>query len=252
MIVFRRFLIATQFLTRLPVPLHTNWTMGDLKDSVALFPLVGILVGLIGGLVYALGFLLNVPADLAAIMTVAVMVLVTGGLHEDGLADVADGFGGGRMVEAKLEIMRDSRLGSYGAIALIIVLTARIKAIALIVDPWMVGAVLIVAAALSRAAMPAAMRLFPQARADGLAASAGRPTSLQVILGLGFGMLIAVLCLAPGMAILLIGVITIVSGVFLAFARRQIGGISGDVLGGLQQIVELSCLITLVAMASTA
>ena len=99
--MFRQFLIATQFLTRLPIPagLQSHWTMEDLRDSVHMFPLVGVLVGLGASLVYAAAVFCNLPPVIAAILAVATQILMTGALHEDGLADVCDGFGGGRTRE---------------------------------------------------------------------------------------------------------------------------------------------------------
>lgn len=245
--MLRSALIATQFLTRLPIPFDGHWTMADLRDSVHLFPLVGALVGLMASLVYAAAVLINLPPILAALLAVSALTLITGGLHEDGLADVADGFGGGRTVDDKLRIMRDSRLGTFGGIALVLSLGARIGAIATLAAIEMVVAGLIVSAALSRAAMPVAMLLMTQARTDGLAASAGRPKSSLTFLGLGIGVALAFLCLPPAAAaIALIGCV-VGSGAYLGLAKRQIGGISGDVLGGLQQVLDILCLFAIVA-----
>ena len=246
----RDFLISTQFLTRLRIPaaLQAHWTMEDLRDSVYMFPLVGLLVGLTASLVYAATCLLNLPPMLAAILTVAAQIAITGALHEDGLADVADGFGGGRTTAQKLDIMRDSRLGTYGAIGLVLGLSARIGAIAHLSDPAQVAAGLVAASALSRAAMPTAMLHVSQARPEGLAASAGRPAPFRAYLALGVGILVSFLSLPPASA----GILTIaclaVAGLFLTLSQRQIGGITGDVLGCLQQIMEIVCLVTVIAL----
>jgi adenosylcobinamide-GDP ribazoletransferase len=239
-----KFLIATQFLTRLPIPerLQSQWTMADLRGSVHLFPLVGVLVGLAAGLVYAAAVFLNLPPVIAAILAVAAQILVTGALHEDGLADVCDGFGGGRTRGEKLAIMRDSRLGTYGALGLMLGLALRIGAIAHLTDPTIVAQALVAAAALSRAAMPVALRLLPQARADGLAASAGQPERGRVLLGVGLGLAVSVACLEPLTAGAAIAASMVLAWLFLHLSRRQIGGITGDVLGGLQQCVEVSSL----------
>ena len=248
----RDFLIGTQFLTRLPIPaaLQGHWSMEDLRDSVYMFPLVGLLIGLTASLIYAAAVFLNLPPMLAAILTVAAQALITGALHEDGLADVADGFGGGRTRAQKLDIMRDSRLGTYGAIALMLGLSARIGAIAHLSDPALVAAGLIAAAALSRAALPVAMLHWPQARPDGLAASAGKPPPVRVYLGLGVGILVSFLSLSPTTAGIVIIACPVFAGLFLALSRRQIGGVTGDVLGGLQQILEIVCLVTVIALLS--
>jgi adenosylcobinamide-GDP ribazoletransferase len=251
MAVVREFLIATQFLTRLPVPVKTNWTMADLRDSVPMFPIVGIIIGLLASLAYLAAAILNLPAVIAAILAMSAMALLTGGLHEDGLSDVADGFGGGRTREDKLRIMRDSRLGSYGAIVLFLVLTLRISTISTLFEPMMVTIALVSAAALSRSVMPVAMLALPQARPDGLAASADRPEPRRALIGAGLGLLICFLCLPLLTAILVTAACLLAALLFLGLAKHQIGGITGDVLGALQQVVEVVCLLTVVSMTQT-
>jgi adenosylcobinamide-GDP ribazoletransferase len=240
------FLIATQFLTRLPIParLQSVWGMEDLRDSVHMFPLVGVLVGLGASLVYASAVFLNLPPVIAAILAVATQILMTGALHEDGLADVCDGFGGGRTREQKLEIMRDSRLGTYGAIGLILSLALRIAAITYLADPITVAPALIAAAALSRAAMPVAMWLMPQARTEGLAASAGRTGCARVLVGVGLGVAVIFLCLPLIVASVAIAASAVSATALLGLSQRQLSGITGDVLGLVQQLVEISCLVS--------
>ena len=216
--------------------------MEDLRDSVHMFPLVGVLVGLGASLVYAAAVFCNLPPVIAAILAVATQILMTGALHEDGLADVCDGFGGGRTREEKLVIMRDSRLGTYGAIGLILSLGLRIGAIAHLAEPAVVAPALIATAALSRAAMPVAMWLLPQARTEGLAASAGRPEQGRVLLGVGFAVVVSFLCVSSVAAGIFIAASVVITGMFLRLSQRQIGGITGDVLGGLQQSIEIVCI----------
>ena len=250
--MFRQFLIATQFLTRLPIParLQSHWTMEDLRDSVHMFPLVGVLVGLGASLVYALAVFCNLPPVIAAILAVATQVLMTGALHEDGLADVCDGFGGGRTREQKLEIMRDSRIGTYGTIGLMLSLALRIGAIAHLADPEVVAPALIAAAALSRAAMLVAMWLLPQARVEGLAVSAGKPRRGQALLGAGLGVVVSFLCLPTIAVVFVVAASVVVTGPFLILSQSQIGGITGDVIGATQKIVEIACLISLIVIFS--
>lgn len=247
---FEKFLIALQFLTRLPIPARWQrvWGMEDLRDSVHLFPLVGVVVGLGAGLVYAAAVFLNLPPVIAAILAVATQILMTGALHEDGLADVCDGFGGGRTREEKLAIMRDSRLGTYGALGLILSLGLRISAIAHLADPMIVAQALIAAAALSRAAMPVAMWLLPQARTEGLSASAGRPQPGQALLGVGLGVAVSFLCLPVMVAVVASAASATIGALSLGIAKRQIGGVTGDVLGGLQQSSEIISLLLAVAL----
>ena len=240
--------IATIFLTRLPIRSSSPWKEDDLAGSVIMFPLVGVLVGGLGASAYAASITLGLPPFLAASIAIATLIITTGALHEDGLADIADGFGGGRTKETKLRIMHDSRLGSYGTLALVLGLTFRIGALSALADPWIVGMALITTGALSRSAMPAAMSLMKQARSDGLSASVGRPHPGRSIGALIIALAVACLCL-PWPQALGIGIaIGLVSGALLLLAQKQIGGITGDVLGALQQSTEIVGLLALVAM----
>jgi adenosylcobinamide-GDP ribazoletransferase len=233
--------VALAFLTRLPVRERRTWPDDDLAASVPLFPLVGALIGLAGAIGYALAVWLGLPPWPAAAIALATTIWLTGALHEDGLADVADGLGG-RTPEDQLRIMRDSRLGSYGAIALVLVLLARAGALAALAAPWPAGAALVAAGAFSRAALPAVMAALPTARTDGLAAGAGRPHPLRVAAAVLVGALIALVLLGEAApAALLAG-----AGCALAvalLARRRIGGYTGDVLGAVQQLAEIGVLL---------
>jgi adenosylcobinamide-GDP ribazoletransferase len=204
-----------------------------------------LVVGVIGAGVYWATATVGVPTLAAAGLAVAGTLLATGCLHEDGLADTADGFGGATSRERKLVIMGDSRIGAYGACALIMSLLLRVASIASLGDPLLVIPVLIAAHAAARSSMPLLMRFVPSARGDGLSADAGRPPLSAVVmaavlgaiaLGLGLGIL-------PGLiALLLIAGATAFMG---WLCLRQIGGQTGDVLGALEQISEI--LILLVA-----
>ena len=240
--------VALQFLTRLPVSAGRSWRPNALAASVPMFPLVGALIGGAGGLVFALAIWLGLPPMLAALLAVAAQILLTGGLHEDGLADVADGFGGGATRADKLRIMRDPRIGSFGAIALVLGLLARIAALAALADPRLVAAVLIVAAAASRAGLPPIMAALPPARDDGLAAGAGRPHPLRAIAGAAIAVLLALALLPASMAAS--GLVAAAAGAFVVarLARRQIGGHTGDVLGAAQQLAEINFLIAILAV----
>jgi adenosylcobinamide-GDP ribazoletransferase len=234
--------VALAFLTRLPVGERHAWHDVDLAASVPLFPVIGALIGLAGGVGYALAAWLGVPPWPAAAIALATTIWLTGALHEDGLADVSDGFGGGRTREDKLRIMRDPRIGSYGALALVLALLARAGALAALAAPCAVGAALVAAGAASRAALPAVMAILPGARIDGLAAAAGRPHPLRAAAAVLVGTLIAVALLGEAApAALLAG-----AGATLVAARlawRQIGGYTGDVLGAIQQLAEIAVLL---------
>ena len=172
---------AFMLLTRLP--LRGRATQPAARAAWA-WPLVGLVVGGAGAVALAAALGLGAAPGLAAALALAVQVAATGALHEDGLADVADGFWGGRDRDRRLAIMRDSRLGSYGAIALILALLARWS---LILAAATQPPALIAAAMASRAAMPALMRALPHARADGVSRAAGRPSVRLAGIALGPG-----------------------------------------------------------------
>jgi len=245
--VLYRFKVAVVFLTRLPVPFGRVVASGDLAASVAVFPLVGALVGVCAALAYTLAFWLGLTSFLAAVLAVATLALVTGGLHEDGLADLADGLGGGRTREDRLRIMRDPRLGVFGAIALGVVILLRVGALANLALPITVAASLVAAGAFSRALVPPAMRLWPTARAEGLGAAAGRPAGVAV----GAGLLLAAgiaFGLLPWPAALAAALASSAAGLATAWlANRQLGGLTGDVLGAVQQLAEVAFLLAVVA-----
>ncbi len=236
---------ATLFLTRLPVPGPTPLAEGSNARSMRAYPLVGAAIGLLGAALFALALWLGLPPEVAALTVLAGQILATGGLHEDGLADLADGLGGGRDRDAKLAIMRDSRLGSYGGLALILSVLFRAGALAALNDPVAATAALAAAGATSRAAMPVLMTSLPSARADGVAAGhgpvAGRVAVTAVVLAITLSLVL--LGLGRGLAALGIG---LGAGMLLALVvRRQLGGYTGDALGALQQIVEVAMLLTL-------
>ena len=235
------------FLTRLPLAHSAQATGADVARAAWTFPIIGALVGGFGALAYWLANATGQHPFVSGVLALAATVLVTGCLHEDGLADMVDGFGGGASPERKLEIMRDSRIGTYGASALVLSLMLRAGAIASLADPALVTPALIAAHAGARAMLPIFMRRVAGARQDGLGADAGRPqlgsTALAGLLGvialwigLGFsGALVAILLLAA------------VAGFMAWLCRRQIGGQTGDVLGALEQACEI--LVLLVAAA---
>jgi len=239
--------VAAAFLTRLPVRTDGSAGMAALARASRCFPVVGLGIGLAGGVLYAIAVALDLPPLLAAIIAVAGTVAVTGALHEDGLADTADGFGGGGDRDRKLQIMRDSRIGTYGVVALVLALGARVVAVASFEDDSDAVLALILCAAASRAFVVAVMQREPLARGDGLAATAGRPTQPTMLWALALGVIVALACAGlDGLVAVAIG--GAIAWAIAALARRQIGGVTGDVLGAVQQGSELAMLLTLVAL----
>jgi adenosylcobinamide-GDP ribazoletransferase len=240
--------ISILFCTRLPLAHAGPIESGDVARASWAFPVVGALVGGIGALVYAIAWQAGLPPMVAATLGLAATLAVTGCLHEDGLADTADGFGGGRYRERKLDIMRDSRLGTFGACTLVISLLLRSAAVAAIAGPTPVALALIAAHASARAALPAFMRFVPPARPDGLSAQAGQPSPRCVTIAVLLGVAVLGIALGPGAAVVGI-VLTAFAWLFMAWLSvRQIGGQTGDVLGALEQICEIVILLTAVPL----
>jgi len=241
---------AFGLLTRLPVADLTP--PGDYADparAVWAYPLAGLAVGLIGGLVYWLAAALAIPPMIAGVLALGAMVLATGGLHEDGLADTADGLGGGRDKARKLEIMRDSRIGSYGVIALVLVFALRLGAIAELAAPAAVVAALVGAAVLSRGVMGPLMHLLGPARTDGLSAGVGQPDGNAATECAAIAAILAFLVLSPGVAVVAMMAAVLAAAVVGWLASRQIGGQTGDIVGAAGIAAECAALTAIVATA---
>jgi adenosylcobinamide-GDP ribazoletransferase len=244
--LFEEFAIATAVLTRLPAGIEVPGEQGAIAASGWAFPLVGAGIGGLAALAFLVAELLGCGSTVAW-LAVLVGVAVTGAFHEDGLADTADGFGGGHDREAKLAIMRDSRHGSFGILALVFSIGLRATALAAIGDPLHAALGLVAAHAASRGVLPMAMFALSPARTDGLGFTAGRPSRPVAVIAAVIGGAIALAALGPGrgaMALLLAGVAITLMAVL---ARRQIGGYTGDVLGAFQQIGEIVMLLVAAA-----
>jgi adenosylcobinamide-GDP ribazoletransferase len=244
------FRLAAGFLTRLPLGSAGAEAARPLAEASWAFPLVGLVIGLIGGFVYALAAWLGVPPLPAALLALAATALATGALHEDGLADVADGFGGGADAAEKLAIMRDSRSGAFGVLALVFSVGLRAAALAALGDGGRVTAVLVAAHALSRGLLPLVLRALEPARRDGLGAAAGRPEAANAWAAAGLGALIVLFGLDLGRGIVAVAAAALAAGLIAHVARRQIGGYTGDVLGAIEQGGEIIVMLAAVAWAS--
>lgn len=233
---------AFALLTRLPVPDHAP------RGAAAAWawPLVGAGVGGLAALVAAIGAGVGLPSGVTAAAALATMAVVTGALHEDGLADTADGFFGGHSRERRLEIMKDSHIGSFGTLALLLVTLARWSALVSLIAAGHAVVALIVAAAVSRVPMVALMAALPNARQSGLSHLTGRPgrdTAAQAAI---LAALIA-LVLVGWAALWLAPVLGVGTLAIARLATARIGGQTGDVLGASQQLAELACLGVLAA-----
>ncbi len=230
------------FFSRLPVPaaVHDKRT---LAQAIWAAPLAGLVVGLAGAAVFFFADLGDLSSGSCAALALAGTIAITGCLHEDGLSDTADGFGGGRDRERKLEIMRDSRIGAFGAASLAMSILIRWSAIQDIAMPGPVLAALIAAHGASRGVLPAFMRFLPSARAQGLSASAGAigvPVAGAAIV-IGVAMLMP---LGPAAALSSATLVAVAFLLFRSLCLRQIGGQTGDTLGAMQQVAEAIVLLT--------
>ena len=248
---------AIGFLTRIPI----NTPQVVLSEAAPWFPVVGLGIGLIQAATFV-GLNAALPAGPAAVLSVAVAALVTGAFHHDGLADMTDAFGGGWNVEQRLEIMKDSRLGTYGTVALILAIATEISVLATL-TPTDGARVIIAGHCLSRAIAVAAMRFAPLARsagreAEGLAPDAeAKPglgglgaayaqdlSTMGTLVALGFGLAVTAAALAAWWAAVGVVVALLAAIAVVALAIAKIGGISGDVLGAIQQLSYLALLVT--------
>jgi adenosylcobinamide-GDP ribazoletransferase len=243
--------VAGAFLTRLPFRpkgnAGGNAHASDLSRAMRAFPLIGALVGGIAGG----GLWLAAQADLhplaCAFIGLIIAAGVTGALHEDGLADVADGMGGYDR-ERRLEIMRDSRSGAFGVLALILAIGLKAAILAGLPGPGLAWGAFVAAAALSRAVMPVCMIILTPAREDGLGQGAGRPEMSEIAQALAIGGIVAIAVLGWGLG--LGAMLAALAAVLLTgwLARARFGGYTGDVLGAVQQSAEIFILIVVGAI----
>lgn len=234
-------LVCLIFFTRLPL---ARFGSPDrrLGEAIWAAPIAGLAVALIGALTFAVVDFLGVPSLPAAGITLAAIMLTTGLLHEDGLSDVADGFGGGKTVERKLEIMHDSRLGTYGAAALVVASLIRWSALANLAahDQMLIG--LIAAEVASRSIFARLLIDTPLAAQGGLASTVGAISDRSAWTSLAIGAA-ALLFLGPFAAFVTALACLVVVVAFRQLCLRQIGGLNGDTLGAAQQLVEITVLV---------
>jgi adenosylcobinamide-GDP ribazoletransferase len=246
--------LSAGFLTRVPVAwLGMLPERPDFRRAVRVFPLIGAFIGIGGGIVLVVAARLGVPPLVAAALAIATVMIITGGLHEDGLADTVDGFGGGATASRKLEIMDDSRIGTYGAAALVFSILIRVGALASLIPfgPIRAALALVAAEAVARAAMVRFWQVLPAARLGGLAYETGPPDQPAMVVAVLVALAIALVLVWPA-----IGFWSAVAGILLAVAAtyiftrisdREIGGRTGDTLGACQQVAVAAFLVGVAA-----
>lgn len=241
------------FLSRLPVPgRYFEGHDGSLSRAVRAFPIAGGLIMLPPAALFAVLLALKLEPLVAALISLATLTVITGALHEDGLSDTADGVGGGRDREKALAIMRDSRIGSYGASALILSFSLRAAAMAAIgsvLHPTEAGLALIAVAATSRAAMVWHWSSLPPARRDGVAVSVGGPEDASVSFALTSAAVIALVLIWPiagfAAACATVAAAGLAALALTRYIGSRIGGHTGDTIGASQQCAEMAALAAL-------
>jgi adenosylcobinamide-GDP ribazoletransferase len=253
---FAEFLVALRFLTRLPVPFVRTLDPPRVADAMGMFPVAGAVAGAITGASLVLCNFAGLPEFFCAAFALGTSAILTGALHEDGLADVADGFGGGKSREQRLEIMRDSRIGAYGSMALVIVLLARAALFAALLDlpPGSTIVLIASAAAFSRSLIVDLVWATRPARSDGLSVMAGRPTRNTTLIALSIGGIgawaAAAYVLAPAASLAALIAAGVTLALVRALAMRKIGGQTGDVCGAGQILSETAMLAVYAATLS--
>ncbi len=245
--MLRRFFIAVQFMTRLPVPQTGSPSGEDLGKATAFFPLVGVVVG---GLT-ALAFVLlerALPLSVSVLGAIIVAALLTNGFHEDGLADVFDAFGGGWTKERTLEIMRDSRLGTYGVLALIFLVLGKLLLLSALA-PGQIWRWLIVAHVVARWTPLVLLAWLPSARSEGLGRLvAKQPRAIELVIGTATvvpALLLTISWQATLATFLVSLVVAFLCGLYF---RRRLQGVTGDCLGAVNQFTEVALYLTAVIL----
>jgi len=243
----RLFFIAIQFLTRLPVPQSLAASEENLAKATRFFPLVGVIVGAGAALTF---WLLQhlLPHSAAVLGAIIFAAIITNGFHEDGLADAFDGFGGGWTKEQMLEIMRDSRLGTYGVLALIFLILGKYSFLSALA-PGQIWRWLIVAHAASRWTVLPLCLWLPYARADGQGKLVAKQLGMAEMVTGSILLFISVLLLswqAALAALLVMGLAVLLTGLYF---RARLSGITGDCLGATNQLTELALYLTAVILS---
>lgn len=237
---------ALGLLTRLPVRVDTDRATTRGAAAAWAYPIVGLIVGCISAIGMITAGAIGLPAGAVALIGVATVTIITGAMHEDGLADTADGLWGGWDPVHRLKIMKDTYIGTYGVIAIVLSLLIRWLLLTELID-MNAGLAVIAAAMLSRAAMVGVMAWLPNARDSGLSRAVGRPSLIVTLIAVAIAAVGAIgligvdgICAAAAVVVMAIG-----CG---AIAKAKIGGQTGDILGFVQQMTEISVMICLVAL----
>lgn len=241
------------FYSRLPVPVTAS--APSLDRMAPLLPLASLAIGLVPAALVVVLTLLQLPGIFAAGLAVGVLIVITGAMAEDALADAADGLFGGTTPTRRLEIMRDSRHGTYGVLALVLFLLLRVVAVgAISAGHWLgVAGAWLAAMVIARSVSIWLTVALPPARTDGLSAAMGGVTGPAFVLGIALAAALAAVLAVPvaGIAGLLVAAIAVAAVTFgwTVACQRLIGGQTGDLIGALQALLELTALAVFLAFA---
>ncbi|MFK3866667.1 adenosylcobinamide-GDP ribazoletransferase [Pseudoalteromonas rhizosphaerae] len=249
-------LLAISFLTRLPVQLRFNVSGAHLNQASRYFALVGLLLGGLLALSYGV-FQLLLPASISVLLMMAAGLLLTGAFHEDGWADVWDGFGGGWQVSQKLAIMKDSRLGTYGAAALFIMLLVKFQSLLFLSESLItVLSAIVIGQCVSRVVATSLIMGMEYVSED--ATSKVKPlamhlsvTSLVMLLVTAATLLVSLIAVGVLLwqtVFILIAVLLILRVILIRWFKQQLGGYTGDCLGAAQQLSEIAIYLTFVSV----
>ena len=236
---FEDVLASLSFFTRLPVRPSAQ----PLAGAGYCFPLVGAAVGVLGSLALLAAGTLGLSPWIGGFLALTVTAVMTGALHEDGLADTADGLASGRSAQARLDIMRDSRTGAFGVLALILATGLKVAALASLAHPAAAALALIAAHAGARGVLPLVMVMMPTASKDGMAAQAGKPSFGMAAAAAAVGSVLVLALLSPRSGLAAIAAVAAAVWVMCWLARRLFGGYNGDVLGAIEQVAEIGILV---------
>jgi len=244
------FFTALMFITRIPVPSWVGYSESNLNKCNRYFPMVGIIIGGLGALIYWLGSFVF-PQNIAIIISMIATVLLTGGFHEDGFADVCDGFGGGWNKTKILEIMKDSRVGAYGMIGMILILMLKFFALNALPHSFVILG-LIAGHSISRTFAVSSMYNLPYVRKDELSKSKPVTKNLH-ILDLWIAVIIGLssFLIFRNWTVYLTIIPLLITKIWLdKYFKKWIGGYVGDCLGTIQQVTEVIFYLSLIALSS--
>jgi len=242
---------ALALLTRVPLEIDHEKAAADAARAAWAWPLVGAGIGALAAILGYLVWGLGAPGGVAAALALAFMALVTGALHEDGLADTADGLWGAGERAARLEIMKDARIGAFGLLALLLVVLGRWSGVEALFGSGGLFWALVVAGAVSRLPMAVALHVIPAARNDGMSARVGQVPRISVLVAGAICLVLALIGFGfAGIWVLIWSTIACLP--VLALAWQKLGGQTGDVLGAAQQCAELGALASAVALLGAA